>query len=100
MGTGARFLCDAHQSVVRPARAVKGGEVARHDVENVPPWQPACGFMEDFRRQLFHFERKKGVGCSLVSGETRRDGGGGVTAGGARGGEGVFVFRKVRTPLS
>ena len=49
----ARFLRNTHQPVVRPARAVEGCEVARHDVKNVVPRQPACGFVEDSRRQLF-----------------------------------------------
>lgn len=57
----ARCLCDAHQTVVRPAHAVQGYEIVRHDVKNVASWQPACSFVKDLRRQLLGFGRGGGV---------------------------------------
>lgn len=66
-----QVLCHAHQTVVRPAHTIQGCEIARHDVENIRPWQPVCDFVEDLRRQLlfwmklclylFRVERHDGV---------------------------------------
>lgn len=63
-----RFLCDAHQTVVRPADTVQGVEVARHDVKNVRPWQSICGFVEDLRRQLFVLDYNIGVSWCTYGG--------------------------------
>lgn len=65
----ARLLCNAHQTVVRPAHAVQGSGVARHDIKHVGPRQRVCGFVEDLRRQLFVLWE---VNSWFVSGGTRR----------------------------